>query len=139
MKKINKTMKTFDEYVNENLNEGILDMFKRRKKELEKEKVNKLNPKNIGYDHPDFDKEFRGFSKNPEAEIEEAAQQLIKLQKGIGNGLIQIIHEHQHILEMLRQMDAVKGDSSNAFFISQTEDFIDKLEEIDSSMRNGIW
>lgn len=137
-----KNVRTFNQFVNEqtsSISEGIMDMFKRRKKELEKPKVNKLNPKNIGYDHPDFEKEFRGFSTNPEAEIEEAAQQLAKLQKGIGNSFIQIIHENQHILEMLRQMDAVNGDSANEFFISQTEAFIAKLEEVDSSMRNGIW
>ena len=139
-----KNVKSFNMYIKEateeSVDEGFLDMFKRRKKEVEeKAKGNKYNPKNIGYDHPDFEKEFGGFEKNPEAEIEEAAQQLAKLGKGITKQITAIINEHQHILEMLKQMDMVNGDSANEFFISQTEDFIAKLEEVDSSIRNGIW
>ena len=137
-----KSIKSFGEFVNESekINEGFLDMFKKRKKEVkQKAKGNKYNPNNIGYDHPDFEKEFTNFEKNPEAEIEEAAQQLAKLGKGVTNQLGQIIAENQHILEMLRQMDMVNGDNANEFFISQTEDFITKLEEVDSSIRNGIW
>ena len=123
----------------DSINEGILGMFKKRKKEVEKkEKVN-YNPKGIGYDHPDFKKEFKGFESDPEKELNIAHKNLYISEGKIKPLLNEMIVDWQQIKEMMTQQDMVKGNGANKFFISQTSEFIDQLEDTEFKIRKGIW
>ena len=119
--------------------EGFLDMFRKRKVKVDSKPINKYNKNDVGYGHPDFEKEHRGFAKDPEAEITDASHELFKLNKPTEKLLSAMILEHQHILEMMTQQDMVNGNGSNKFFISQTKEFIDQLEDTEFKIRKGIW
>tara|TARA_B100001093_G_scaffold341800_1_gene326634 strand:- start:28605 stop:29000 length:396 start_codon:yes stop_codon:yes gene_type:complete len=125
--------------INEYMNEGIFDIFKKRKKEIVKEDPIDYNPKKIGYDHPDFEKEFNNFAKDPEARIEKAFKTLHAAEKK----MIPLINEMEvdlyEIREMFAQQDMVKGNGANAKYILEIDRFLKQLEDVDFKVRKGIW
>jgi hypothetical protein len=134
-----KKSPSYNEYVNNDVNEGILDMFKKRKKEVEKAGKVNYNPKGIGYDHPDFKKEFSGFSANPEKELDSAHMTLHKASEKIKPLLSEMIIDWQQIKEMMTQQDMVNGDGANEMYIKEASKFIDQLEDVDFKIRKGVW
>ena len=123
----------------DSINEGILGMFKKRKKEVEKkEKVN-YNPKGIGYDHPDFKKEFKGFESDPEKELNIAHKNLYISEGKIKPLLNEMIVDWQQIKEMMTQQDMVNGDGANEMYIREADKFLKELENVDFKIRKGAW
>ena len=128
MKKVKK--------IEEFLNEGILDMFKKTKKDTKK---NKYNPNKIGYGHPDFDKEHIGFSPDPEQEIEEALKKAEVISKKVSPLITKLEVEFQHIHEMMLQQDMVNGDDGNNFYLNHIKEFLNELESVGFKIEKGIW
>lgn len=125
--------------INEYINEGVFDIFKKRKKEIAKEKPIDYNPKKIGYDHPDFEKEFDNFAKNPEERIEKAFKTLHAAEKKMIPLINEMEVELYEIREMFAQQDMVKGDSANAKYILEIDRFLKQIEGVDFKVRKGIW
>jgi len=121
------------------VNEGFLDMFRKRKAKVASKPINPYNKNDVGYGHPDFEKEHRGFAKDPEAEITLTSHELQKINGPTSKLLSAMILDHQHILEMMTQQDMVNGNDSNKFFKSQTKEFIAQLEDVEFKIRKGIW
>ena len=130
-----KNIKTFEEFVNESekTNEGILDVFKKRNKK------NKYNPNNMGYDHPNFDKEFPGFSKDPEKDLSDLFKEMDVTEKKMIPLLSDLIYGCKDARELMTQQDMVKGDNGNKFYIDQFDKFIQQLEEVELKVKKGIW
>jgi len=118
------------------VNEGILDMFKKTKKDTKK---NKYNPNEIGYGHPDFDKEHIGFSPDPEQEIEEASKKAEVISKKISPLITKLEAEFRHIHEMMLQQDMVNGDDGNNFYLNHIKEFLNELESVGFKIEKGIW
>lgn len=125
--------------INEYINEGVFDIFKKRKKEIAKEKPIDYNPKKIGYDHPDFEKEFDNFAKNPEERIEKAFKTLQAAEKKMIPLINEMEVELYEIREMFAQQDMVNGDSANAKYILEIDRFLKQIEGVDFKVRKGIW
>ena len=121
------------------INEGIFDIFKKRKKEFAKEKHIDYNPKKIGYDHPDFEEEFNNFAKNPEERIEKAFKTLNAAEKKMIPLMNEMEIDLYEIREMFAQQDMVKGDGANAKYILEIDRFLKQLEAVDFKVRKGIW
>jgi hypothetical protein len=136
-----ENIRTFDQFINESqLNEGILGIFKKRKKEVEKkEKTTDYNPKKVYYGHPDFDKEFPSFSKDPEKEIDEAFKTLHRAEQQMIPLINQMEVDLDHIREMMAQKDMVNGDGANAEYIKEIDVFKKQLGDVDFKLRKGIW
>jgi len=133
-------MKKLDENFEEFINEGLFDLFKRRKKEIKQnEPKNKHNRRNIGYGHPDFDKEFVGFSKDPEKEVDDAFKTIQSDHKKIKPLLNSLIIDLEHVREMWTQQDMVTGNQNNKFYIDEINKYLEELESIDIKVRKGIW
>lgn len=133
-----KKIKSFSQFLNESekTNEGILDVFKKRKTANKK---NKYNPNNMGYDHPDFAKEFPGFSKDPEKEISDIFKEMDVTEKKMMPLLSELIFNSKDVREIMTQQDMVKGDNGNKFYIDQLDKFIQQLEEVELKVKKGIW
>ena len=125
--------------INEYINEGIFDIFKKRKKEIAKEDPIDYNPKKIGYDHPDFEKEFNNFAKDPEARIEKAFKTLNAAEKKMIPLMNEMEIDLHEIREMFAQQDMVKGDGANAKYILEIDRFLKQLDAVDFKVRKGIW
>lgn len=121
------------------LNEGFLDIFRKRKKEIAKEKPIDYNPKKIGYEHPDFEKEFNNFAKDPEARIEKAFKTLNAAEKKMIPLMNEMEIDLYEIREMFAQQDMVKGDGANVKYILEIDRFLKQLEAVDFKVRKGIW
>ena len=121
------------------VHEGFLDMFRKRKVKVASKPINKYNKNDVGYGHPDFEKEHAGFSIDPEKEIADAGGELHQINGAIGKHLRQMIQEHRHILEMMTQQDMVNGNDANKFYRSHTKEFIAQLEDVEFKIRKGIW
>ena len=132
-------MKNLDEKFEDFLNEGIFDIFKKRKKEIEKKEKINHNPKGIGYGHPDFDKEFKNFEKNPEKEIDEAFKTLAIAEKKMLDPITEMETDLEHIREMMTQKDMVNNDGANAKYIKEINIFLKQLKDVDFKLRKGIW
>ncbi len=130
-----------DHRIDESINEGIFDIFKKkRKKEIEKkEKKNKYNPRQIYYGHPDFKKEFPGFSEDPEKEMDEAFKTLDVAEKKTIPLINEMTVDLEHIREMMTQKDMVNNDTSNAEYIVEIDKFLKELDVVDFKLRKGIW
>ena len=129
-------MKTFSEFINE----GFLDMFKKRKKEIKKRETTiNYNPNGIGYGHPDFKKEFSGFETDPEKELDIANKTLYITEGKIKPLLNEVIVDWQRIKEMMTQQDMVNGDDANKMYIEEASKFLDQIEDVDFKIRKGVW
>ena len=121
------------------VNESFFDMFKKREKAVEKEKKVDYNPKSIGYGHPDFEKEHGGFSKDPDAEIEESSKELFKIGEALKPLLTRYVLEEEHVLEMMIQQDMVNGNGANKEYIVMMKEWLKQLEDTDLKVRKGVW
>ena len=118
--------------------EGFMDMFTKLKK-AQKAPSNKYNPDNIGYGHPDFKKVHKGFSPDPEAEIQDVGKKQFKLNKQILPLISSYLVEEEHMLEMMTQQDMVNGDKANVEYIKLLKAFIKELKSVELQMRHGVW
>jgi len=98
-----------------------------------------ITQKKIGYDHPDFEKEFDNFAKNPEERIEKAFKTLHAAEKKMIPLMNEIEIDLHEIREMFAQQDMVKGDGANAKYILEIDRFLKELEPVDFKLRKGIW
>jgi hypothetical protein len=131
--------KHWKDIFDETLNEGFLGIFKKRKKEIAKEKPIDYNPNKIGYDHPDFEKEFNGFAKNPEERIEAAFKTLQAAEKKMFDPMNEMEVDLHEIREMFAQQDMVKGNQANAKYILEIDRFLKEHESFWFKIRKGIW
>lgn len=131
--------KHWKDIFDETLNEGFLGIFKKRKKEIAKEKPTNYNPNNIGYDHPDFEEEFNNFAKNPEERIEKAFKTLQAAEKKMTPLMNEMEIDLYEIREMFAQQDMVNGNQTNAKYILEIDRFLKELEVVDFKIRKGIW
>jgi hypothetical protein len=131
--------KHWKDIFDETLNEGFLGIFKKRKKEIAKEKPIDYNPNKIGYDHSDFEKEFPGFAKNPEERIEAAFKTLQAAEKKMFDPMNEMEVDLHEIREMFAQQDMVKGNQANAKYILEIDRFLKEHESFWFKIRKGIW
>jgi len=126
----------FEETLNES---GFFGIFKKRKKEIAKEKPIDYNPNKIGYDHPDFEEEFPGFAKNPEERIEKAFKTLQAAENKMSGPMNEMEIDLHEIREMFAQQDMVNGNSANAKYILEIDKFLKEHESFWFKIRKGIW
>lgn len=132
-------MKNLDEKFEDFLNEGIFDIFKKkRKKEIAKKKTTN-NPKQIYYGHPDFQKEFPFFSEDPEKEMDAAFKDLDVVEKKTIPLIYSMQSNLEHIREMMSQKDMVNNDTSNSEYIQYIDEFLKQLKDVNFKLRKGIW
>ncbi len=130
-----KNIKRLDEHVNE----GILDIFKKRKKEVEKKEKINYNPKGIGYGHPDFKKEFKMFSEDPEKVIDEHFKTLDIAEKKMLPLINEMTIDLERIREMMTQKDMVNNDTTNERYIKEINTFLQQIGDVEFKLRKGIW
>jgi len=132
-------MKKWKEIFEDTLNEGFLDFFKKRKKEVDFNKNFDYNPNQIGYGHPDFEKEFNNFAKNPEERIEKAFKTLHAAERKMIPLMNEMEIDLHEIREMFAQQDMVHGNGANVKYIAEIDRFLKQLEDVDFKVRKGIW
>lgn len=80
----------------------------------------------------------RGFSQDPQKEIDDASKDNFKTYKQLGKLLDRYIANEEHVLEMMTQMQMM-GDNTHEPYIGYQKEWVEELRNIEFKMRKGVW